>query len=307
MELLLFLLLIAILAFLIFFFLQWTKTNKNNPERITTLEQQVASLQEQHQGKSKEVQELAQQNVELQERISQQSSRIKELESNSALEENQKLRKELESFNHQLSTEKYSRHAILSSCKEAGLHGVLFTNLTFTGTDGVRRQIDHLIISNHLVLVIENKYWSGEIWHLNLPLGKHSGFKETFIHHRLTSEGQKTNIYFEEQTDSYAVSPGKQARKQAMGLKKYLESENQECATFIETAVLFSHPNASYWKADFVAANQSTGYLTLHNSAAGKSLKDFLLSMTSAKKHKVVNIEELHRALQPLALVNDRF
>ena len=166
---------------------------------------------------------------------------------------------------------------------------------------------DSLVISTNLIVVIENKYWSGEIWHLNLPLGKHPGFKETFIHHRLTSEGQKTNIYFEEQTDSYGVSPGKQVRRQAMGLKSYLESQNKACTAYINTAVLFSHPNASYWKADFAAANQSTGYLTLHNSAAGKSLKDFLLAPPSGKKNKNVNVEELQDVLQPMALASDKF
>lgn len=312
---------------LAFFYMQWKKASARTPQQLESLAQNLALLEvclhdsnsallqqvkntpsiEKLREAEDQLAERTSANQELEAKVIEQTQQIKKLESLDDRAEVQRLTKELASFNRQLSIEQYTRDTILDSCKEAGLHGVLLTNLTFTTSDGVRRQIDHLIITQNTVLVIENKYWSGNIWHLNLPLGKHSGFKETFIHHRLTPEGQKTDIYVEEKIDSYAVSPGKQARRQAMGLKSYLESHNKACTAYINTAVLFSHPEARYWKTGFVAANQGTSYLTLHNSAAGKSLKDFLLSMKSAKKNKVVNIDELHRALQPMALVNDRF
>ncbi|MFD1616721.1 nuclease-related domain-containing protein [Rothia amarae] len=312
---------------LVFFYMQWKKASASTPQQLESLEQNLALLEgrihdsnttllhqlqnapsiEQLRVAENQLAERASANQELEAKVLEQTQQIKKLESLDDRAEVQRLTKELASFNRQLSTEQYTRKTILDSCKEAGLHGVLLTNLTFTTSDGVRRQIDHLIITQNTVLVIENKYWSGNIWHLKVP-HKGSSPQEALIHHRATPEGPKTNIYFEEHTDSYAVSPGKQARIQAVHLRNYLNTQSPlHSKLFIETLVLFSHANSYYRQSNLRALSQQTIYFSLHNSAQGNSLKDFLLSMTSAKKHKVVNIEELHRALQPLALVNDRF
>lgn len=63
--------------------------------------------------------------------------------------------------------ERNSRRQIVDVCRESRLDAVLLSNIVFqthAGGDEFHAQIDHLLITESAMLIIENKYWNGLVF-----------------------------------------------------------------------------------------------------------------------------------------------
>lgn len=62
-----------------------------------------------------------------------------------------------------------SRQHLIEACEVIGVNGFVATNVSFLvqnrGSDAYIHQIDHLIVSDHMLFVVEAKNWQGTIYH----------------------------------------------------------------------------------------------------------------------------------------------
>ncbi|MFZ4841132.1 nuclease-related domain-containing protein [Mycetocola saprophilus] len=167
---------------------------------------------------------------------------------------------ELEAIRSWASTglrwEATSRELILRAVRDDHLNGFLATNICIlahdphTGKPHIT-QIDHLLVTDQSVLIIESKYWDGLIIHSKK--GKASsarlGLEQLSALRPLPAdETYVVCVYADKrpliQHAQAGVEPARQARQQAKRLSEALLQHTQFAdLPFIKTCVFYSHPN----------------------------------------------------------------
>ncbi|MGO1798528.1 MAG: nuclease-related domain-containing protein [Microbacterium gubbeenense] len=144
-----------------------------------------------------------------------------------------------------------SRHQLVKACENAGLDAVIATNVVFTPAEPVEHafcaQIDHVVITQHLVLVVESKRWSGVVFDGVRPSTHAAAFSTLFDENemiapfavQLTRPDEASQL-LAWRVDSGKNAPAKQARKQAMRLRGLLR-ERTRTVPYIDTCVFYSH------------------------------------------------------------------
>ena len=144
-----------------------------------------------------------------------------------------------------------SRQQLVTACEKAGLDAVIATNLVFapnTATDTpFCAQIDHLVITDNVVLIVESKHWTGLIFdgirpsdHLPaLAAIIDDGTLEPPFAAQLS---RSSNNFVEVRFDDGDHAPARQARQQALRLRELLRTSMTP--PLVDTCVFYSHPTA---------------------------------------------------------------
>lgn len=147
-----------------------------------------------------------------------------------------------------------SRRQLVKACQGAGLDAVIATNIVFTPAEPAEHafcaQIDHVVITPQVVLVVESKNWKGVVFDGVRPSKHAAAFSTLFdesemvapfsVHLTQPEEGSNLLAW---RVDAGAKAPAKQARKQAVRLRDLLK-ERSENVPYIDTCVFYSHHNA---------------------------------------------------------------
>lgn len=147
-----------------------------------------------------------------------------------------------------------SRYQLVKACESAGLDAVIATNIVFTPAEPAEHafcaQIDHLVITPQVVLVVESKHWKGVVFDGVLPSKHAAAFSTLFdesemvapfsVHLTQPEEGAHLLSW---RVDAGKKAPARQARKQALRLRDLLK-ERSETVPYIDTCVFYSHHDA---------------------------------------------------------------
>ncbi|MGW6034878.1 nuclease-related domain-containing protein [Gordonia terrae] len=151
-----------------------------------------------------------------------------------------------------------SRDRIINACNTLGLDAVLLTNIVFRPVDAkdntpFRAQIDHLVLTETGILVVENKYWKGLTFHTASHRGQYPA-----LDHLLgdidTTDGSSQAIALVPQSGSEGgdsasqhlikvsirPAPAEQVRRQAIRLREYAHTNGIELP-WVDTCVFYSH------------------------------------------------------------------
>ena len=147
-----------------------------------------------------------------------------------------------------------SRQALVRALASAHLDSVVATNVVFaaneTSQDTFCAQIDHLVITENVVIIVDSKNWQGVIFDGVLP-SKHAptlgtlfderGLGSSFAIQAKRAEEAATGIEVRYHRDK--ASPATQVRRQAVRFRNLL-TESGASAETIRTYVFYSHPDA---------------------------------------------------------------
>lgn len=147
-----------------------------------------------------------------------------------------------------------SRQALVRALTSANLDAIVATNVVFAaneaGQDVFCAQIDHLVITENVVIIVDSKNWQGVVFDGILP-SKHAAVLGLFfqerelgssfaIHAAKTGEaGTRIEVRYEREK----ASPATQVRRQAMRFRDLLAETGASTAT-IRTCVFYSHPDS---------------------------------------------------------------
>lgn len=149
-----------------------------------------------------------------------------------------------------------SRELLVDACTAAGLDAIIATNIVFPPHDDEATapycvQLDHLVITEKAVVLVDNKNWKGLIFDGKKP----------------SSMAGSLSILFDETAlpTSYAISlkrdsdgsvsvrskldhesPAFQVRRQARRFHGHLAARHGS-APYVQTCVFYSHPDARVW------------------------------------------------------------
>lgn len=147
-----------------------------------------------------------------------------------------------------------SRDRILAVAEELGLDGFVGTNVCFRAVGRNRsyvHQIDHLLVSQKGVLVIDSKNWNGLIFHPAVEKGNSIARRiERFELLRGLSSSARYVLHVRPEErptvlrDNSPREPVKQVRTQAKALSRYLALSGMHKVPFIATCVYYSHPGS---------------------------------------------------------------
>ena len=144
-----------------------------------------------------------------------------------------------------------SRDLIVTAAERHRLEGFIATNICFKGSDSRSsyvHQIDHLLVSQWGMMIIESKRWNGLIFH-----GK--GSSPDTVSQQVTRFGPLVNLAEHERyvihvKESEAPTvlrgdksrdPVKQVRAQAAALANHLRAQGLSEVPYIRTCVFYSH------------------------------------------------------------------
>ena len=150
-----------------------------------------------------------------------------------------------------LKWELASRQQLVTACEQAGLDAVIATNIVFApneaGADPFCAQIDHLVVTDNVVLLVENKRWAGMVFDGIHPSTKLPGLatvlndsdlRPPFAVQISRTSRRSLKIRFAENDDS----PAQQARQQALRLREFLRATM--APPLVDTCIFYSHPQA---------------------------------------------------------------
>lgn len=183
-----------------------------------------------------------------------------------------------------------SRNAIVSICRSLSVSGFLATNVVFdpsttSKTEHFAAQIDHVLVTDSFVLIIENKRWKGLVF-----ADKHPSAVSPHFQHLVDESDLQDHFAVQIVPDSSARTlltvrthpqrdaPCRQVRKQAMRLRDFFMSKLED-SPWIETSVFYSHPDFHFEGGRTCTANGRTptriaaGSQELH-SVIGSILQD---------------------------------
>lgn len=152
-----------------------------------------------------------------------------------------------------LEWELTSRAMIAAVCQDLSLSGVLATNIVFVPTDSSGpspfvAQIDHVLLTEHVAVVIEHKRWRGVVFDGVLPSSVHPAFAALLDESALRSSfavqiapANESSLTLRTYTGAHA--PTVQVRAQTKRLAQLLRSKDA-AAPWFDTCVLYSHREA---------------------------------------------------------------
>lgn len=153
-----------------------------------------------------------------------------------------------------------SRATIAEVCMSLGIDAVLATNVQFVArnTRGLPFvvQIDHVLLTESKILVIENKQWKGTVFDCRLP-GAVSPVLENLIPAKSLESSFALQIKVDDDNDSLlhimkrtgSKSPRSQVRRQAIRFSDHLKLIGGYPG-WVHTCVFYSHPEATVYLGD---------------------------------------------------------
>lgn len=145
-----------------------------------------------------------------------------------------------------------SREALVKACEAASLNAIVATNVVFAVVGEERSfcaQIDHVIVTDNTVLVIDSKYWNGLVFDGTRPSQLAAPFAALLDESQLIPPfsvhlRQRDDATIGLRVDAGLSSPARQVRVGASRLHAYLKPRVGDLP-FIDTCVFYSHPDAT--------------------------------------------------------------
>lgn len=144
-----------------------------------------------------------------------------------------------------------SRELLVDACVAARLDAIVATNVVFapveTSAEPFCAQIDHLVFTDHAIIVVENKHWAGMIFDGIRPTDHMSALATVMNDDHLEPPfavhiSRSSRALLEVRVDSDGQAPAHQVRRQALRLRRLLRSAGSP--PLIDTCVFYSHAGA---------------------------------------------------------------
>jgi Sec-independent protein translocase protein TatA len=149
-----------------------------------------------------------------------------------------------------------SREVLVDACEAAGLDAIIATNIVFSPRDEGSTapycaQLDHLVITEKAVVLVDSKYWKGLILDGKKPstlagalgvLFDESTLPTSFAIAVSRDGGERLDV----RTLLGTESPAAQVRRQARRFHAHLAAQHGS-APYLQTCVFYSHPDARVW------------------------------------------------------------
>ena len=196
-----------------------------------------------------------------------------------------------EALKRKVEHELGSREFLLEQCRDLGLSGALLTNVRYVTRSKANKpfhqQIDHLLVAEGCVAVVESKNWAGLIFDGLQPGSVHCSWDSVFdgihldddfaVHVKRSREfGSTSNLTMRVVSESFGgTPPRRQAINQARNLQKVLAAKpGLRPPEFIRPTVFYSHAEATVHAADGVAGRSKTVVPVL--TMEGDTVREFL-------------------------------
>ncbi len=145
-----------------------------------------------------------------------------------------------------------SRETLVKACEAASLNAIVATNVVFAVISEERSfcaQIDHVVVTDNTVLVIDSKYWNGLVFDGTRPSQLAAPLAALLDEKKLTPPfavhlRQRDDASIGLRIDAGPASPARQVRLGASRLHAYLAPRVAELP-YIDTCVFYSHPDAT--------------------------------------------------------------
>jgi len=149
-----------------------------------------------------------------------------------------------------------SREVLADACEAAGLDAIIATNIVFSPRDeGASApycaQLDHLVITEKAVVLVDSKNWKGLILDGKKPSSLAGALGVLFDEATLPTSfaiavSRDGNERLKVRTRLGAESPAAQVRRQARRFYRHLAGQHGS-APYLQTCVFYSHPDARVW------------------------------------------------------------
>ncbi|WP_295033568.1 nuclease-related domain-containing protein [uncultured Microbacterium sp.] len=149
-----------------------------------------------------------------------------------------------------------SREVLVDACEAAGLDAIVATNIVFSPRDEGSlapycAQLDHLVITEKAVVLVDSKNWKGLILDGKKPSSLAGALGVLFDENALptsfaisvTPDGAER---LDVRTHLGSDSPASQVRRQARRFHQHLLAQHGS-APYVQTCVFYSHPDARLW------------------------------------------------------------
>lgn len=153
--------------------------------------------------------------------------------------------------------ESTSREHIVTVCREKGLDAVIMSNVLFkpvtsVGENSYHAQVDHLVVTEKSLMIVESKYWKDATFD-GVDLCEKSAAMRVLFEDLTPRDVAQNAVHLRRDGDRVKVStsdPASQVRRQAQRLSDYLKSR-QIPVPWIETCVYYCHPGGVVEHTDF--------------------------------------------------------
>ncbi|MBS1907740.1 MAG: NERD domain-containing protein, partial [Actinobacteria bacterium] len=149
-----------------------------------------------------------------------------------------------------------SRELLVDACSAAGLDAIVATNIVFAPHDAEATapycvQLDHLVITEKAVMLVDSKNWKGLVFDGKKPSTMAGAlsilFDETVLPTSYAISLKRDgagSVSVRSRLD--AESPAFQVRRQARRFHGHLAARHGS-APYLQTCVFYSHPDARVW------------------------------------------------------------
>lgn len=203
--------------------------------------------------------------------------------------------------------EEISRRKLAEACHSLGVNGFLATNVCFLAQNGKGQtyihQIDHLVVAEDMLFVIEAKNWEGNIYHRKghtrssnpflvdtLPVLQEAAKRERFVF-VMKKEGDMFCL-----PDGNTREPVAQVQAQSMSFRDFLTSQLGKHPGETYNMVFYSHPKSKLM-GGAMALSQ---YTWVTDNEELTRVLDQLRELREAKNQPPVDVHGLYHVVSAL-------
>lgn len=149
-----------------------------------------------------------------------------------------------------------SRELLVDACEAAGLDAIIATNIVFSPRDEGSiapycAQLDHLVITEKALVLVDSKNWKGLILDGKKPSTLAGALGVLFDEHALPTSfaiavSRDGDERLTVRTHLDSESPASRVRHQARQFSRHLSAQHGS-APYLQTCVFYSHPDARVW------------------------------------------------------------
>lgn len=194
--------------------------------------------------------------------------------------------------------ERTSRANILAACREARIDAVVLSNVLFRPTDAVdgkvfHAQVDHLVVTDRGLLIVESKYWKYAVFD-GVDFRAESAVLNALFGDLAGDPTRQPAVHLYREDDQVKLrtsNPAGQVRRQAQRLSSFLTTRGIT-PPWINTCVYYCHPHCSVHHADF---NNQTAVVSTY-PALGRAIMTTHTADTAR-----VDVDAIVKVLAPLS------
>lgn len=199
--------------------------------------------------------------------------------------------------------ERTSRANILAVCIEFGMDAVVLSNVLFRPVDAFdervyHAQVDHLLVTDKALLIVESKYWKYAVFD-GVDFRSQSPVLRVLFGDLVEDYNPRQAVRIAPDRDGDRIqlsisNPARQARRQAQRLSAYLTARGTP-SPWINTCVYYCHPRGVINHSDF---NERTSIVS-----TSRTLGDTIMYSQTGRKaaNNRVNVDAIVEALAPLS------